>query len=241
MTPANPVQQPLPVPVWPQPARQEAQNVGGVGGVGEGAEETVEDNISVFPVETLIKVLIGAKTEARINLEYTNESFLDLSDLDNKICREVDLVCKEKRLSALDIVRRTFFIRHNPRLLKQENLRSFNLQEAQSFFRLLESAKRQHPRGLLEVVVEIETIAPISRRSRASSSDDSSLRPPIPPTVSSKRRRRTDDLEDEAKARKKSRKKLRQEKIAFAGDFEAQLTDRLTCNDKDCQNEENFC
>ena len=237
-----------PEPIFPRneshSTRQEAQNVIEAVGVVRGAEEARREvEQVVFPVEVSVRVLQGKTCVRRVNLEepYTNETLNDLSELESRVIQEVDLVCKERRLSALDIIRRTAFIRTNNRTLKDQDFAGFGLQDALRLVRLIEGVQKNHPYRTISVVWEIETVAPVTKRPRTQSHDDSSSMPPTPPTTSSKRRRRTDDLEDEARARKKSKKELREEKIQYAADWESQLTDRLTCHSKDCDNEENFC
>ena len=189
-----------------------------------------------------LEFFIGKKREKCVDLDpSTNVKLLDLEDFERLVYREVDLLCKNKRLSALDIVRRTVSVRSRASIHKSHDLLSFNLAESQRLGRMIEGVREEHPRSRIELVWGIETVAPITKRSRAQSFDDGSSLPSTPPTGTSKRRRRTEDLEDEARARKKAKKEIREDKIAYAGDHEAQLMELLTCRDKDCPNMDNYC
>ena len=104
---------------------------------------------------------------------------------------------------------------------------------------MLNSIRDQHPSKKIGLTFEIEAAGPIvpsssnKRRAPETDTEASSLPPSSPPAVQKKKGKRTEVLEEQSR--------VRLDKILYASEWERQLTDRLTCKDKDCPNSDNFC
>ena len=162
--------------------------------------------------------------------------------MEEAIRQEVELLCKTERHSTLNIIRHTAFVSVAGKKLiyKAHDLEDFSLQQGQVLERLLNSTKEQYIHSKITLTFEIETLAPMptkpSSKRKAPETDEegSSLPPSLPPAISEKKKSsRTSVLQEQSK--------VRLDKILYASEWERQLTDWLTCRDKDCTNYENFC
>ncbi|KAI9770942.1 MAG: hypothetical protein M1840_002646 [Geoglossum simile] len=204
--------------------------------------EDRDDEIADFAIELSYKIYVNKSIRWRKDLpDTTRDVLLDLFNLEEAICREVDLLCKTEHYSTLDIVQCTAFISVAGRkfIYKAYDLEDFGLQQGQVLECMLNSTKEQYPLSKIILIFEIKTIAPIptklfSKRKAKTDKEGSSLPPSLPLAIHEKKKLiRTSVLQEQSKTRL--------DKILYTSEWEKQLTDRLTCRYKDCTNYENFC
>ncbi|KAI9766135.1 MAG: hypothetical protein M1840_006702 [Geoglossum simile] len=106
--------------------------------------EDRDDEIADFAVELSYKIYVNKSIRRRKDLpDTTRDALLDLFNLEEVICREVDLLCKTEYYSTLDIVQYTVFISVAGRksIYKAHDLEDFGLQQGQVLEHMLNSAK----------------------------------------------------------------------------------------------------
>jgi hypothetical protein len=117
-------------------------------------DEYRDEEIADFAVELSYKIYVNKSIRRRKDLpDTTRDRLLDLSDLEEPIHREVDLLCKKEYDSTLDIIRRTAFIgiARKKSIYKAHDLEDFSLQQSQVLERLLNSAKEQYSHNKVTV------------------------------------------------------------------------------------------
>ncbi|KAH0556926.1 hypothetical protein GP486_005286 [Trichoglossum hirsutum] len=212
-------------------------------------DEDSDDEVEDFAVELSYKIYVNKSIRRRKDLpDTTRDALLDLSNLEEVICKEVDLLCKTEQYSTLDIVQRTAFISvaGKKSIHKAHDLEDFGLQQGQVLERMLNSTKEQYPFGKIILTFEIKTLAPTltrlpSKRKAPETDEDKSSLPPSSPPIAYEKRAGPEKKKSSWTSVLQEQSKVRLDKILYASEWERQLTDQLTCKDKDCTNYENFC
>lgn len=105
----------------------------------------------------LVRLFIGGARAKTMNEDsYTNLRLLDLSDFETAVWREIDFLCKEKRLPAFEVTKRSVSIRTKGRIQRSLTLASFSLLEAERLVKDVEKPRKEHPRAKMELVWELE-------------------------------------------------------------------------------------
>ena len=194
-----------------------------------------------YPIEVYTKIYINKALAKRKNLPDTTRDNFDLSDIEDKLAQNLDILGNGEPIS---IFQRTAFVHVATRKTTQKvhDLDDFGLVEAGRILKMVEATREQHPRSKVALTIEIRTSTtiptrkpqPSKRKALETDEEASSPMPSSPPIVQEKKKKsRTSVLE--------AQQAIRLDKIQLAGDFERQLVDRLMCKDKDCINKDNFC
>ena len=144
-----------------------------------------------YPIDVSVRMYIGKTCEKRKDLaSSTNVQLLDLSDFEAEITKELDPLRIEKRLSALELVRRSVSIRSLRKTQKSVDFSCFDLREAEHLAAEVDQVHAKHPRAKIELVWEIYAVGHTSkrRRERERSYDESSSLPATPGTGKGGRR-----------------------------------------------------
>ncbi|KAI9760556.1 MAG: hypothetical protein M1840_002394 [Geoglossum simile] len=207
------------------------------------------DEVEDFAVELSYKIYVNKNIRRRKDLsDTTRDALLDLSNLEEAICKEVDLLCKTERHSTLNIVQRIAFISIAGKKLiyKAHDLEDFGLQQGQVLERMLNSTREQYPFSKIILTFEIKTLAPtltkLPSKCKAPETNEkgSSLPPSSLPVIHEKRAGHEKKKSSQTSVLQEQ-SKVWLDKILYVSEWERQLTDQLTCRDKDCTNYENFC
>jgi hypothetical protein len=194
-----------------------------------------------YPIELYTKIYVNKTLARRKNLPDTTRDNFDLSDIEDKLTQDLDVLGNGEPVS---ILRRTAFVHAATRKNTQKvhDLDDFGLIEAGRILKMVEATREQHPRSKIALTIEIRVSITVptrkpqlpKRKVPEVDEETSSPIPSSPPVVQEKKRKsRTAVLE--------AQQAVRLEKIQLAGDFERQLADKLVCRDKDCTNQDNFC
>jgi hypothetical protein len=194
-----------------------------------------------YPIEVYTKIYINKVLTKRRSLPDTTRDNFDLSDIEDKLAQDLDILGNGEPIS---ILQRTAFIHAATRRTAQKvhDLDDFGLIEAGRILEMVEAAREQHPRSKIALTIEIRASTtvlayksrPPKRKALETDEDASSPIPSSPPIAQEKKKKsRTSMLE--------AQQAICLDKIQLAGDFERQLVDRLVCRDKDCTNQNNFC
>ncbi|KAI9768204.1 MAG: hypothetical protein M1840_005034 [Geoglossum simile] len=195
--------------------------------------ENRDNEIVDFAVELSYKIYINKSIKRRKDLSDTiRDALLDLFNLEEAICREVNLLYKTKHYSTLDIVQHTAFISVAGRksIYKAHNLEDFGLQQSQVLEHMLNSTKEQYPLNKIIFTFEIKIMAPIptklSSKCKVETDKEESSLPLSSPLAIHERKKssRTSVLQEQSKTWL--------DKILYVSEWKRQLTDRLTCRDK---------
>ena len=143
-------------------------------------------------------------------------------------------------------IQRTAIVRANTSrgTNKIHDLDDFSLRETERVLGMVNAAHDQHPRSKIAVTIEVKLTVelskpkskpnPLKRKAPDTDPENSSPIPSSPPVIAEKKRsNRTSKLAEQ--------QAIRLDKIAQAGDFERQLTDKYICRDKGCVNRDGYC
>ncbi|KAI9772619.1 MAG: hypothetical protein M1840_000213 [Geoglossum simile] len=97
-------------------------------------DENMDEEAADFAVELSYKIYANKSIRRRKDLpDTTRDGLLDLCDLEEAICRDVDLLCKTEHHSTLDIIWHTAFVgvAGKKSIYKAHDLEDFSLQQGQ--------------------------------------------------------------------------------------------------------------
>ncbi|KAI9762603.1 MAG: hypothetical protein M1840_001196 [Geoglossum simile] len=107
--------------------------------------ENKDKEMANFAIELSYKIYVNKSIRQRKDLPDTKRNILlDLLNLDEAICKEVDLLYKTKYYSTLDIIQCTTFVSVDEKksIYKAYNHKNFGLQQSRVVEHMLNSAKK---------------------------------------------------------------------------------------------------
>jgi hypothetical protein len=107
-----------------------------------------------YPIELYTKIYVNKTLVRRKNLPDTTRDNFDLSDIEDKLTQNLDILGNGEPVS---ILRRTAFVHAATRKTAQKvhDLDDFGLIEASHILKMVEATREQHPRSKITLTIEI--------------------------------------------------------------------------------------